>query len=309
MQSVEKYKKPDAFHFISEGDKGELLQQIAPIVQMDDNDEYAKRFDNFMYGLMIASMEQMPSFQYAQKQLRDMGTLLERKVSIPQVKAKLPIIQEVNTDAFWEANDILLFEKVRKELRELIKFIVERGPVKHIITHLTDPIIDQQEGVQLDPAYDFEDYRAKVNRYVNEHGNTLAIHKLTHNIPLAPGDYQELERVLTSELGSKEDYVREFGDTPFGLLIRKIAKLDHDAAMAAFSQFINDQSLNQKQIAFLHKIINHIEQNGYMESVAMLTKPPFDKPLSFTRLFDKKMQMAIMATINEIKENAVVVVA
>ena len=178
-----------------------------------------------------------------------------------------------------------------------------------IITHLTDPIIGEQEGIQLDAAYDFEDYRAKVNRYVNEHGNTLAIYKLTHNIPLSHGDYQELERVLTSELGSKEDYEREFGDTPFGLLIRKIAKLDHDAAMEAFSQFINDQSLNQKQIAFLHKIINHIEQNGYMESVTMLTKPPFDKPLSFTRLFDKKMQIAIMAAINKVKDNAVVIAA
>lgn len=310
MQSVEKYKKPDAFNYISEGDKGELIQQIAPIVRMDDNDEYAKRFDNFMYGLMIASMEQMPSFIHAQKQLRDMGTLLERKVSIPQIKAKLPIIKEVNTDTFWEANDILLFEKVRKELRELIKFIVENTPGKPpIITHLTDPVIGEQEGVRLDVAYDFEDYRAKVNHYVNENGNTLAIYKLTHNIPLAPGDYQELERVLTSELGSKEDYEREFGDTPFGLLIRKIAKLDHDAAMTAFSQFINDQSLNQKQIAFLHKIINHIEQNGYMESVTMLTKPPFDKPLSFTRLFDKKMQTAIMAAISQVKDNAVVIVA
>ena len=310
MQSVEKYKRDGAFNYISEGDKGELLQQIAPIVQMDDNDEYAKRFDNFMYGLMIASMEQMPSFVHAQKQLRDMGTLLERKVSIPQIKTKLQVIKEVNTEAFWEANDILLFEKVRKELRELIKFIVEVTPGKKpIITHLTDPVIDQQEGIQLDAAYDFEDYRAKVNRYVNEHGNTLAIYKLTHNIPLAVGDYQELDRVLTSELGSKEDYEREFGDTPFGLLIRKIAKLDHDAAMSAFSQFINDQSLNQKQIAFLHKIINHIEQNGYMESVTMLTRPPFDKPLSFTKLFDKKMQIAIMAAINKVKDNAVVIAA
>jgi len=310
MQSVEKFKKAGAFNYLSEGDKGELIQQIAPIIQLEDNDEYAKRFDNFMYGLMIASMEQMPSFRHAQNQLRNIGTLLERKVSIPQVKAKLPIIKEVNTDAFWDANDVLLFEKVRKELRDLIKFLNEGvEPKKPIITHLTDPVIDQQEGVQLDPAYDFEDYRAKVNRYVNENGNTLAIYKLTHNIPLAPGDYQELERVLTEELGSKEDYEREFGDTPFGLLVRRIAKLDHEAAMAAFSQFINDQSLNQKQIAFVHKIINHIEQNGYMESVTILTKPPFDKPLSFTKLFDRKKQAEIMAAINKVKENAVIIAA
>ncbi|MGN0473585.1 MAG: type I restriction-modification enzyme R subunit C-terminal domain-containing protein, partial [Acutalibacteraceae bacterium] len=308
LQSVEKFRKPEAFKCISEGDKVELLQQIAPIVRSDDTDEFAKRFDNFMYGLTIASMEQMPSFKYAQKQLRDIGTLLERKVSIPQVKAKLPLIKEVNTDAFWEANNILLFEKVRKELRELMKFLVEGGSVKNpIITNLTDPIIDQQEGVRLDAAYDFEDYRAKVNRYVNENGNTLAIYKLTHNIPLSNGDYQELERVLTGELGSREDYQREFGDTPFGLLIRKIAKMDHEAAMAAFSRFINDQSLNQKQIAFVTKIINHIEQNGYMESVTLLTKPPFDKPLSFTKLFDKKTQTAIMAAINKVRDNAVVI--
>src|SRR5699024_10555295 len=51
MQAVEKYKKPDAFTSISEGDKGELLTQIAPLVQSDEPDECAKRFDNFMYGL------------------------------------------------------------------------------------------------------------------------------------------------------------------------------------------------------------------------------------------------------------------
>ena len=310
MQYVEKYKKQDAFLSISEGDKGELLTQIAPLVQSEETDEFAKRFDNFMYGLMLAHIEQMPAFKYAKKQLCDTASLLERKANIPQIKEKLPLLQEIHTDVFWDANDILLFEKVRKELRGLIHFLDEEdGGQKRIITKLTDPIIDSQEGVQLDIAYDFEDYRAKVNRYVNEHGNTLAIYKLTHNIPLATGDYQELERVLTSELGSKEDYKREFGDTPFGLLVRKIAKLDHEAAMQAFSAFINDQSLNQKQIAFVKKIINHIELNGYMENVSELTKPPFDKPVSFIKLFDAKTRTALIATINQIRENAVQIVA
>ena len=310
MQYVEKYKKQDAFLSIGEGDKGELLTQIAPLVQSEETDEFAKRFDNFMYGLILAHIEQMPAFKYAKKQLCDTASLLERKANIPQIKEKLPLLQEIHTDVFWNANDILLFEKVRKELRGLIRFLDENdGGQKRIITKLTDPIIDSQEGVQLDIAYDFEDYRAKVNRYVNEHGNTLAIYKLTHNIPLAAGDYQELERVLTSELGSKEDYKREFGDTPFGLLIRKIAKLDHEAAMQAFSAFINDQFLNQKQISFVKKIINHIELNGYMENVSELTKPPFDKPVSFIKLFDAKTRTALIATINQIRENAVQIVA
>ena len=243
------------------------------------------------------------------KQLCDAASLLERKASIPQVREKLPLLKEIQTDAFWEANNLLLFEHVRQELRGLIQFLVKGTNQKPIITNLTDPILEQKEGALLSAAYDFEDYRAKVNRYVNEHGNTLAIYKLTHNIPLTTGDYQELERLLTNELGSKEDYAREFGDTPFGLLIRKIAKLDHEAAMQAFSAFINDQSLNQNQIAFVKKIIHHIELNGYMENVSELAKPPFDKPVSFLKLFDAKTRTALMATINQVRENAVQITA
>ena len=306
---VERYVELEKFTYISESAKGELITHIAPLVYMDDKDEYAKRFDNFMYGLMIANIEAMPAFKHAKNQLCSIGAELEKKITIPQIKAKLPIIKEINSDEYWTANDILLFEKTRNELRDLMKFLVD-GVIKPvIITKLIDPIIDAKEGEKLDPAYDFEDYKKKVNRYINEHGNSIVIHKLTHNIPLTASDYAELERVLTEELGSKEDYEREYGDTPFGLLIRKIAKLDHDAVMEAFSAFINDASLNQKQITFVHKIINHVEQNGYMEDIKDLTKPPFDKPISFVKLFDVKTRTSLVQKINEIKENAINIIA
>ena len=79
--------------------------------------------------------------------------------------------------------------------------------------------------------------------------------------------------------------------------------------MDAFSAFINDQSLNQQQIAFVHKIINHIEQNGYMADVADLLQPPFDKPLSFVRLFDARRQKELIDTIRSITENAIRIAA
>lgn len=309
LQSVEKFKKLESFTYISESDRGELISHIAPIVKHNDKDEMAKRFDNFMYGLIIADIKKLPSFVKAQKQLQNIAKALEGKISIPQVKAKLPIIQEINSEEFWNDKDILLFEKIRKELRDLIKFLVEITEKMPIYTKLEDPIIDKGEGSPAPIEDPFENYRAKVNRYVIEHSDTQAIYKLTHNIQLTAKDYKELEHILTTELGSKEDYANVYGDTPFGLMIRKIAKLDHEAAMAAFSQFINDQSLNQKQIAFVHKIINHIEQNGFIENVAILTKPPFDKPLSFTKLFDKNTQAAIMAAINKVRENAITIAA
>jgi light-regulated signal transduction histidine kinase (bacteriophytochrome) len=43
---------------------------------MDDTDEYAKRFDNFMYGLMIAQIEGMPHFKKGKEQLINLGSSL-----------------------------------------------------------------------------------------------------------------------------------------------------------------------------------------------------------------------------------------
>ncbi len=307
---TEKYKNIEEFQYLSESAKGELIKELAPLVTMEDTDEAAKRFDNFMYGMMLAHLEAMAGFRYARKQLCEIASDLERKISIPQVKEKLPLIKEIQADEFWDAGDLLLFEHARKELRGLMRFLIEDGEEKKpVTTRLADPVLEEQEGVQLEAAYDFEDYRKKVNRYVEEHKNSIAIHKLTHNKRLTEGDYKELERVLTEELGSREDYEREFGDTPFGLLVRKIGKLDHEAAMTAFSQFINDESLNQKQIAFIRKVIHHIEQNGYMENIMVLQKPPFDKPIPFVKMFDAKMRTELVQTIHSIRENAVDVIA
>lgn len=310
-QYVEKYKSIEAFQCLNEEDKRELIKEIAPIVIMDDTDEAAKRFDNFIYGMILANVEGKPAFRSARKQLCDLAMSLESKISIPQVREKIELIKEISTDAFWTSGDILMFEKVRKELRGLMKFLMENTHGKSsIVTNLTDPVIEEKEGVQLEAAYDFEDYRKKVNRYVEEHrDDSLAIYKLTHNNPLSEGDYRELERVLTEELGGKEDYQREFGDIPFGLQIRKIAKLDHEAAMEAFSVFIDEAALNQKQIQFIYKIINHIEQNGYMEDIKDLQRPPFDKPVPFIKMFDAKTRNSLIQKINEIKDNAVHIIA
>lgn len=306
---VEKFKNADSFSSLSEMDKYELTNHIAPIIAMDGNDEFAKRFDNFMYGLMLANMEQLTALKHMKKQLCNTASLLEKKANIPQIQKKLQLIKDIQKDAFWQDISILTLENVRCELRDLMQFLNDGNGVHKIFTDLYDIVTAEKEGETLGAAYDFEDYRKKVNRYVEEHKDEPVIYKLNHNILMFKSDYDELERIFTQELGDSADYEREYGDTPFGLLVRKIAKLDHDSAMAAFSDFINDASLNRQQIAFIHKIITHIENNGYVEDVKILLKPPFDKPYSFVKMFDPETREAIIGTIESIKNNAVQIVA
>jgi type I restriction enzyme R subunit len=308
LQYIEKYKSEEAFVYLTDIDKANLIQYLAPIVYMDDTDEYAKQFDNFMYGLMIAQIEGLPQFKKGKKQLIDVSINLLKRATIPQIKEKLQFINTIGTDEFWENSDLLNFEKVRIELRNLVKFIVDEGGRNPIYTNLADEILTVIEGKAMYQAYDFEDYKLKVNRYIEQNRDTLAIHKLRNNIPLTALDYKSLEKIFTGELGTAEDYKREFQDTPFGLLVRKIAKLEYEAAIVAFSEFINDESLSQVQIVFVKKVVDYIVQNGYIDNVAELTKPPFDKPQSFIKLFDGTKQRKLVEMVTKIKENAVKIV-
>jgi len=305
LQYIEKYKSTEAFVCLTDLDKANLITYLAPIVYMYDTDEHAKRFDNFMYGLMIAQIEGLPQFKKSKKQLIDVSINLLKRATIPQIKEKLQLINTIGTDEFWENSNLLNFEKVRMELRSLVKFIVDEGGRNPVYTNLADEILTISEGKAMYQAYDFENYKLKVNRYIEQNRDTLAIHKLRNNIPLTALDYESLEKIFTGELGTAEDYKREFQDTPFGLLVRKIAKLEYEAAIVAFSEFINDESLSQGQIVFVKKVIDYIVQNGYIDNVAELTKPPFDKPQSFVKLFDGTKQRRLVEMVTQIKENAV----
>ncbi len=246
LQYIEKYKNTAAFVCLSDLDKHNLITFLAPIVYMYDTDEYAKRFDNFMYGLMIARIEGLRQFNKGKQRLIDICRALSKRATIPQIKEKLALIDTIGTEEFWQNPDILIFEQVRVELRSLIKFIVDAGGGRNpIYTNLTDEILEIKEGVTIEQAYDFVDYKLKVNRYIEQNRDNIAIYKLRNNIPLTTLDYQTLEHIFTGELGTAEDY---------------------------------------------------------------LTKPPFDKPQSFVKLFDGLKQKQIVELVTKIKENAVKVV-
>lgn len=225
-------------------------------------------------------------------------------ITIPQIKEKLPYIQQITEEKFFDDISALKLEEIRLELRGLIRFlanIVQKR--KDVITHLEDPVGSIVFDVNADLGEDYSDYKLKVERYFKDYGNSLVIQKLHKNMPMTSKEFEELERIFTHEIGNAEDYSRTYGDTPFGLLVRKIVKLDYDAAMNAFADFINNEELTEQQISFVHKVVNYVVENGYMD-LSALGQPPFDRPQPFVRLFNTKQQMGLAAIINDIKANA-----
>ncbi|NRY60648.1 DEAD/DEAH box helicase family protein [Clostridium beijerinckii] len=309
LRYVEKYNKKEAFVCLSDSDRKSLIENISNLVVTDETDDKAINFDNLMYGLMVSQIEGTKVFNRIKKDVIKKATnLLTTRTTIPQVKAKIPLLQRVIDDEFWNGSDILNFEKIRVELRDLMKFVDYGDERKSVYTNLTDFETSRTERKEMEAAYEFEDYKLKVNRYIEENKNNMAIHKLHNNIPLTSTDYKSLENILTGELGTKEDYEKQFGNTPFGLLVRKVAKLDYEAATKAFSKFINEQALNQNQIVFVKSIIDYIAEHGYLENVKALVNAPFDKPDKFVKLFDAEKQKEIAGIVNSVKDNATKIV-
>ena len=306
LQHVEKYKHRRAFLSLNESDVFTLGKELGPIVYMDERDEHAKRFDNLMYGLMVYALEGSKQFVRNKNTLKEIAhNLLTERATIPAVRARLKLIQMIETEEFWKNASIFDFERIRFELRDLAKFTVDDpGSKSPIYTNLRDEVLSVREGQPIGIGEDFEDYKLKVNRYIEENRDHIAIHKLRNNIPLTKADFEDLKQIFYSKLGTADDYRREFQDTPFGLLVRKIAKLEPEAVERAFSDFINDESLTQQQIVFVRKVIDYIAQNGYLENTADLAKPPFDKPQSFLKLFDGERAKKLVETVKAFRENA-----
>lgn len=300
---VDKYREKEVFNNLTSDAIGELCKELAPIVYNNDQDEYAKRFDNLMYGMMIALIEQRASFNTAKKQLIKAADMLLGKTTIPQVKFKLAEIKVVQTEEYWDAKDILLFEQTRKDLRDLMQLLYE-GKRPIIKTVLTDPIVEDTEGNPLPTEDSFENYKKKVNRYIEENKNTLAIFKLTHNKPITDAELAELQNIFLKQLGNKADYAKEFGATPLGILIRNIAGMDKMAVREAFASFSNSQKLNQNQMVFVEKLIDYVSANGYVKTQDVFDKAPFDKPKSIYDMFEATQIIEIFKIVDSFSKNA-----
>lgn len=140
----------------------------------------------------------------------------------------------------------------------------------------------------------------------HRHLHDSVIEKLHTNIPLTPEDVQELERILWNELGTKEDYEKEYQTKPLGEFVRELVGLDMNAAKAAFAQFLDTNLLDSRQIYFVNQIVEFIVQNGLMKDLSVLQDAPFTNRGSIVEIFEHNITLwnSIRETIQKINANA-----
>jgi len=228
--------------------------------------------------------------------------------NIPEINARKDLIEKIINTDYLDGADIQDLEMMRKELRGLIKYIPKRSRI--FMTDFNDKILDTTIN---EPKYDTEtlkNYKAKVEYNIAKHQkDNKVILKLKNNRPINGTDLKELEKVFWKDIGTKEDYAKEYGDQPLGEFIRSIVGLDMKSAKAAFAKYLNDQNLNSRQIYFLNQIIEFIVKNGMMKDLTVLQGSPFTDQGNIIDLFgnNQTLWQGIMGTIQKINSNANVV--
>ena len=303
LKYVERYAEPDSYNALTYEDTLLMGQELAPLITPEEDDAKALRFDALMYGIELAYLAGK-KYSKARSDLFKKVSAVASVANIPEIMAQAELIDRILHTDYVETAGINEFEHIRENLRDLIKYI----PVSkvHYDTNFDDEIlsVDWKES-ELEND-DLKNYKAKAEFYVRQHMNDVVIAKLKSNVPLTAEDVQALEKALWNEVGTKQDYEAEYGQKPLGEFVREIVWLDMNAAKEAFAQYLNDASLDSRQIYFVNQIVEYIVHNGMMKDLSVLQEAPFTDHGSIVEVFtDLTVWMGIRNTIEKINSNAV----
>ena len=302
LRYVEQYTDPDNYNSLTYEDTLLMASELAPLITPDEDEASAVRFDALMYGIELAYL--------AGKKYTRARTDLYKKVSgvasvanIPEIMAQSELINKILHTDYLDNAGINEFEHIRENLRGLMKYIPH--PKLRYITNFDDEILSVEWNESDLESDDLKNYKAKAEFYIRQHQDEAVIAKLKGNIPLNAEDVKSLERILWSEVGSKNDYEAEYGEKPLGEFVREIVGLDMSAAKAAFAEYLNDVSLDADQIYFVNQIVEYIIHNGVMKDMSVLQEAPFTDRGSIVEVFtDISVWLGIKKIIDTVNANA-----
>lgn len=274
---VEKYAAFEVWRDLSADALSELAHGVAGLPSsLDPEGEEAKRFDLLVLNLQLAQLRAEPGFTRLRDQVKAIAGLLEEKSAIPAVRDHMPLIQDVQTDEWWQDVTIPMLEAVRRRLRDLVKLIdkVARRPI------YTDFVDEMGDEVNIDlPGFTspqgFEKFRAKARAFLRAHLDHVTVHKLRLNRALTGSDLAELERMfLESRVGGADEVDQAKAEAKgLGNFVRSLVGLDREAAKEALAVFLRGKSPSANQIEFVNLVVNHLTEHGIMEPARLYESP------------------------------------
>jgi type I restriction enzyme R subunit len=308
-RAVEKYREPKAWVPIDDDKRKELVDEIAPLPsERGFGTEEAKRFDLLMFSLELALLKGSKRFDTLRKQLIEIASALEDQTGIPAIAHQAVLIEEIQTDQWWEGVTVPLLELARLRLRDLVQHI-DKSRKAIVYSNFVDEIGDGVEHLlpQIGET-DFARFKQKARHFLKAHEDHIVLHKLRQGKPLTSTDLSELEKMLLDAgIGEVGDIQRARKTSQgFGRFVRSIVGLDRAAVHEAFGEFLATGVATATQIEFINMVIEHLTDQGVMDP-ALLYEAPFTDvaPTGPEKLFDEEKVTRLFTKIQAINDSAV----
>jgi len=279
-EQVVRYADRAAWRSMTALDFADLRARVAGLPSESPTEHItAKRFDLLCLKLQLALFNGTADYPRLMAEVIEFASALEAKDSIPAVRAELALIQEVQTDAYWQDISLEILETLRRKLRALAQFAEGKGLPPPVFVEVEDEMGTMNE-VQIhdfSTGINLAQYKKKVEAYIRANESHVAIAKLKYNRPLTPTDLTELERFIyeSEAVGGRAQFEQTFGrEKPLALFIRSLVGLDRGAAKEAFGQFLDASRYSSQQIRFVEMIIDQLTRNGVVEP-GQLYEPPY----------------------------------
>lgn len=277
-ETVARYRDRASWTVLTAVGVDDMKREIAPILPTMGDNEAALKFDMLSLYVQLSMLDDTFDASRHESKITFIAQGLKKLGTVPQVMAKIDVINEMLTSNFWENKTLASIERMRTELRDLLQFLTGKSG-KTFDINIDDDASFVGEAGPLDSSMT---YRQKVLDYLAEHRDSEVLQKIQNIEQLTPHDVDELERIFWQELGTKEDYEhfvkREQLDEniPIGGFIRKLQGVDRRKAIELFTDFISENQLTPDQEEYLEGILDYVSQNGDIQVDVLLNESPFD---------------------------------
>lgn len=277
---------PELWNHLSEHDIRKIEVELAPLVKPAKGDtDLARYYDRLLYSLIGKSLEMPDKDEFFGKftnpisKVASTSKKLLRKTTIPEVKAQEDLIKLPLDESFWKESGVEHLEKLRKSVRQLVKYI---DPVdqRYVTTDFEDTILKDKIVVSNfgetygDYVSPFQNNVHRLEKIIREHANNLTIIRIRKGEKITPHELLGLEAKLFNDGVNKEEVEKELG-SQFNMVqfIVSLMGLDPEKVDAAFANFINEYQLNSVQIQFLDTIKKFLTKNGKIEPAKLYDSP------------------------------------
>ena len=266
-EKIDPFRKEERWQSLSDNDLDDLRKIGSLLVA--SGDEMAMQLDVLVYACELAYLKKAPIPHAVTNKMTQLCLYLKsKKGNIPLVRQEMPTIEEVMAEGFWRSASLEDMERVRKVLRQLMRFAIDINDTDTFEVDIED-IIDTP---RIDtPQSQNVTYSQRVFDYLAEHRDDEVFQKIYNMEQLTIVDVHELERIMWEELGTKEQYEeycrreRKIYGGNVAALIRSLCGIDRAKAHQKFYEFICSEQLTSIQEEYLNSILNYVCANGDME--------------------------------------------